>query len=213
MDCSTPVLPVHHQLPESTRTHVHCISDSIQPSHPLTLSSPALSLSQHQEPFSNKLAVCTRWPKYWSFSFSISPSNEYSGLISFKIDCFDLHDVQRTFRNLLQHHSLKASIFWCSAFFMIQLSQPYMTTGKAIDLTIWTFVGRMTSLLFNILSRSVIAFLPRSNCLLISWLQSLSSDFGAQENEIWHCFHFSLIYLPWSDGTRCHDPCFLNVEI
>ena len=113
--------------------------------------------------------------KYWSFSFSISPSNEYSGLISLKIDLFDLLVIQGTFRSLLQHHSLKASILWHSAFLMVQLSQPYVTTAKITALTICTFVGRVMSLLFNTLSRFVIAFLPRSNSFLISWLQSLSA--------------------------------------
>ena len=123
--------------------------------------------------FSNELAVCIRWSKYWNFSFSISPSNEYSALISFKIEWFYLLAVQGTLRNFLQHHSSKASVLWHSAFFiMVQPSLPYMTTGKAIAMTIWTFVGRMMSLLFNTLSRFLITFLPRSNHLLISRLQS-----------------------------------------
>ena len=125
--------------------------------------------------FSNELALCIRWPKYWSFSFSISPSNEYSGLISFRMDWFDLLAVQGTLTSLLQHHTSKASILRHSAFFMVQLSQPYMITGKIISLTRWTFVGKVMSLLFNMLSRFVIAFLPRSKCLLISWLQSPSA--------------------------------------
>ena len=117
----------------------------------------------------------SRWPKYWSFNFNISPSNEYSGLISFRILWFDLLAVQETLKSLLQHHSLKASILRCSAFFMVQLSYPRMTTGKAIALTRWTFVGKVMSLLFNMLSRLVIAFLPRNKHLLISWLQSPSA--------------------------------------
>ena len=125
--------------------------------------------------FSNESAVCIRWPKYWSFNFNISPPSEYSRLISYKTDWFDLLGVQGTLRSLLQHHSLKASILCCSALFMVQLSQPCVTTGKTIALTVWTFVGRVMSLLFNTLSRFVIAFLPRSNCLLISWLQSPST--------------------------------------
>ena len=125
--------------------------------------------------FSNESAVCIRWPKYWSFNFNISPSNEYSRLISYKTDWFDLLGVQGTLRSLLQHHSLKASILWCSALFTVQLSQPYVTTGKTIALTIWTFVDGVMSLPFNILSRFVIAFLPRSNRLLISLLQSPST--------------------------------------
>jgi len=125
--------------------------------------------------FSNESALHIRWPKYWSFSFNISPSNEYSGLISFKMDWLDLCAVQGIFKSLLQHHSSKASILLCSAFFIVQLSHPSMTTGKTIALTKWTFVGKVMSLLFNMLSRLVIAFLPRSKCLLISWLQSPSA--------------------------------------
>ena len=117
--------------------------------------------------FSNQSVLCNRWPKYWSFSFNISPSSEYSGLISFKMDWFDLFAVQGTLRSLLQHHSSKASILWCSASFIVQLSHPYMTTGKTIDLTRWTYLGKIMSLLFNILSRLVIAFLLRSKPLLI----------------------------------------------
>ena len=124
--------------------------------------------------FSNESVLCIRWPKYWSFNYSISPSNEYSGLISFRIDWFDLLAVQETLKSLLQHHSLKASILQCSAFFIVQLSHPYMTTGKTIALTRWTFVGKVMSLLLNMLSRLVITFLQRSNRLLISWLQSPS---------------------------------------
>ena len=125
--------------------------------------------------FFNELALCIRWPKYWSFSFSISPSYEYSGLISFRIDWLDLSAVQGTLKSLLQHSSSKASILWCSAFFMVQLSHPYMSTGKAIALTRWTFISKVTSLPFNTLSRFVMAFLPRSRRLLISWLQSPSA--------------------------------------
>ena len=118
--------------------------------------------------FSNESALCMRWPKYWSFSFSISPSNEHPGLISFRMDWLDLLTVQRTLNSLLQHHSSKASILQCSAFFTVQLSHPYMTTGKTIALTRQTFVGKVMSLLFNMLSRLVITFLPKSKCLLIS---------------------------------------------
>ena len=149
--------------------------------------------------------------KYWSFSFS--PSNEYSGLISFRIDWFDLHAVQETLKSLIQHHSLKVSVLQHLAFFMVQLSHPYMTTGKIIDLTIQTFVSKVMSLLFNMLPRFIIAFLPRSKCLLISWLQSPSAViFGAQENKVWHCFQFFPICLPWNDGTGCHNLSFLNAE-
>ena len=125
--------------------------------------------------FSNESVLCIRWPKGWSFSFNISPSNEYSGLISFRMDWLDIFAVQGTLKNLLQHHSSKASILKCSAFFPVQLSHPCMTTGKTIALTIWTFVGKVMTLLLNTLSWFVIAFLPRSKCLLISWLQSPST--------------------------------------
>ena len=121
--------------------------------------------------FSNELTLCIRWPKYCSFSFSISPSKEYSGLISFRIDWFGLLAVQGTLKSLLQHHSSKASVLWRSAFFIVQLSHSHMTTGKTIALTRWTFVGKVISLLFNMLSRLVITFLSNSKCLLISWLQ------------------------------------------
>ena len=125
--------------------------------------------------FSNESGLRIRWPKYWSFSFSISPSNEHPGLISFRMDWLDFLAVQGALKSLLQHHSSKASILWCSAFFIIQLSHPYMTTGKTIALTRWTFVGKVMSLLFNMLSSLVIAFLSRSKRLLISWLQSPSA--------------------------------------
>ena len=124
----------------------------------------------------------------------------------------DLLAVQGTLKSLLQHHISKASILQCSAFFMVQLSQPYMTTGKTIALTRWTFVGKVMSLLFNMLSRLVITFLPRSKHLLISWLQSPSAVILEPQKVVWHCFHSFPIYLPWSDGTACHDLCFLNVE-
>ena len=142
--------------------------------HPTTSSCRPLLLLPSIFPsirvFSNESALHIRWPKYWSFSFNISPSNEYSGLISFKTDWLDLLAVQRTLKSLLQHHSSKAAILLCSAFFIVQLSHPYMTTGKIIALTRWIFVGKVMSLLFNMLSRLVITFLPRSKCLLTSWL-------------------------------------------
>ena len=155
-----------------------------------------------------------RWPKYWSFSFSIIPSKEIPGVISFRMDWFYLLAVQGTLKSLLQHHSSKASILRCSASFMIQLSYPYVTTGKTITLTLWTFLGKVMSLLFNVLSRLVIAFLPRGKRLFISWLQSPSAVIlGVQEKKVCHCFHCFPIYLPWSDGSRCHDLSFLNVEL
>ena len=125
--------------------------------------------------FSNESTLRMSWPKYWSFSFSIIPSKEHPGLISFRMDWLDLLAVQGTLKSLLQHHSSKASILWCSVFFTVQLSHPYMTTGETIALTRWTFVGKVMSLLFNMLSRLVKTFLPRSKCLLISWLQSPSA--------------------------------------
>ena len=149
MNHSTPGLPVHHQLPESTQTHVHQVGDAIQPSHPLSSNfRPALNLSQHQGLF--KWASSSHQvAKVWSFRFSISPSNEYSGLISFRIDCLDLLAVQGTLKSLLQHHSSKESILWHSAFFIVQLSHPYMFTGKTIALTRWT-LGRYTQCGFKL---------------------------------------------------------------
>ena len=146
-------------------------------------------------------------------SASVLPVNIYLGLISFRIDWFDLLAVQRTLKSLHQHHNSKASILQHSAFFIVQLSHPYTTTGKFIALARWTFVGKVMSLLFSTLSRLVIAFLPRSKHLLISWLQSPPAVFGAPQNKLCHCFHCFPIYLPWSDGTRCHDLSFLNVEL
>ena len=184
MNRSTPGLPVHHQLPELTQTHVHWVSDAIQPSHLLSsLSPPAFNLSSIKV-FSNESALRIRWPKYWSFNFSISPSNEYSRLIFFRIDWFHLFAVQGTLKSFLQHHSSKASILWCSAFFMVQLSHPYVNTGKSIALTRQTIVGKVISLLFNTLSRLFIAFLPRSKCLLISWLCEISSAVTLEPKKI-----------------------------
>ena len=163
--------------------------------------------------FSNESVLRIRWPKYWSFNFNISPSSEYSGLIFFRMDWLDFLAVQGTLKSLLQHHSSKASIFWLSASFIVQLSYPYMTTGKTIPLARWTFVGKVTSLLFNMQSTSVIAFLPRSKHLLISWLQSPSAVILEPRKIKSACFHRFPIYLPGSDGTRCHDLSFLNVEL
>ena len=147
--------------------------------------------------FSNESILHIRWPKYWSFSFSISLSNEYSGLISFTMDWLDILAVQGTLKSLLQYHSSKASILQCSVFFIVQLSHSYMTTGKTIALIRWIFVGKVVSLLFNMLSRLVISFLPRSKCLLISWLQSPSAVIlEAKKIKVYYCFHFFPIYLP-----------------
>ena len=169
MDCSTPGFPVLHYLPEFAQTHVHWVGDAIYPSHPLLLPSLfAFNLSLHQGLFQWVVSL-------HQVRFSISPSSEHSGLISFRIDWFDLPEVQGTLKSFLQHHSSNASIPQHSAFFRVQLSHAYMTIGKTIALTRWTFVGKGMALLFNMLSRFVIAFLPRSKCLLISWLQSLSA--------------------------------------
>jgi len=162
MNRSTPGLPVHHQLPEFTQIHVHRVGDAIQPSHPLLSPSPPAPVPPSIRVFSNESALLMRWPKDWSFSLSISPSNEHPGLVSFRMNWLDLLAVQGTLKSLLQHHSSKASILWHSAFFTVQLSYPYMTTGKTIALTRQTFVGKVISLLLNMLSRLVITFLPRS---------------------------------------------------
>ena len=168
MDCGTPGLPVHHCHPELVQIHVHRVNDAIQPFHPLpSPSPPALNLSQHQGLF-QCVSSSHQAAKAWSFSFTISPSNEYSGLISFRMDWLDVLAVQGTLKSLLQHHDAKASILQSSAFVMGQLSYPHTTTGKTIALTGRTFVGKVMSLLFNMLSRLVIAFLPRSKRPLIS---------------------------------------------
>ena len=177
MDCSTPGLPFHHQLLEFTQIHI----ESVMPSNHLILCCPLLllpSIFPSIRVFSNESALCIRWPKYCSFS--ISPSNEYSGVISFRMDWLDLLSVQGTFKSLLQHHSSKASILQHSAFFVVQLSHPYMTTGKTIALTRWTFVGKAMSLLFNMLSRLVITFLPSKQAFFnFMAIVTICSDFGA----------------------------------
>ena len=166
MDCSTPGLPVHHQLHSLLKL---MSIESVMPSNHLILCCPLLlppSIFPTIKVFSNELVLCIRWPKYWNFSFSISPSNEYSELISFRMDWLDLLAVQGTLKSLLQNHSSKASVLRCSAFFIVQLSHPYLTTGKTIALTRRIFVGKVMSLLFNMLSRLVITYLPRSKSLL-----------------------------------------------
>ena len=167
MECSTPSFPVLHHLLELAQTH------AVQPSRPLLLPLILPSIRVFSES-----AVCIRWPKYWSFSFSICPSNEYSGLISFSMDWFDLLVIQGTHKSLLQHHSSKASILWRSAFFMVQLLHPYMTTGKTVTLTSWTFVGKVMSLLFNMLSRLVIAFLPKSKMSMVFTVKPYARCWG-----------------------------------
>ena len=194
MDCSLPGSSVHGIL-----CHFLLFQPSVFPSIRV---------------FSNEAVFCIRQPKYWSFSFNISASNKYSGLISFRVDCFDFLAVQGTLKSLLQCHSSKASILWHSAFVMVQLSHAYLTTGETIALTTGIFVGNVMSLLFNMLSRLVIAFLPRNKRLLILWLQSPSAVILEPKKiktlSLFPCFP---IYLPRSDGTRCHDLRFPNVEL
>ena len=209
MNRSMPGLPVHPQLPESTQTCVHLVDDAIQPPHSLSSPSPpALNLSQHQGLFkwdssSHQVAKV--------LEFQLQHQSFNPGLISFRIDWLDLLAVQGTLKSLLQHHNSKASILRPSAFFIVQLSHPYMTTEKTIALIRQTFFGKVMSLLFNMLSRLVILFLPRGKRLLISWLQSPFAVI-LEPRKI-KSATVSLIYLPWSDGTRCHDLSFLNVEL
>ena len=178
---------------------------------------------------SNESVLHIRWPKCWSFSFSIGPSHEHPGLISFRMDWLDLLAVHGTPKSLLQHHSSKASIVHCSAFlrsnshihtwlhgnvdYILQFSDTYMTTGKTISLTRWTFVSKVKSLLFNMLSRLLITFSKEQASFNFMATVTIHSDFGTQENKVCHCFACFPIYLPWSDWTRCHDLHFLNVEI
>ena len=195
---STPGLPVHHQLLESTQTHVRRV-ESVMPSNHLILCHPLLlpSIFSSIRAFANESATHIRWPNDLSFSFSIIPSSEYSGLISFRMDWLDLLAVQGTLKNLLQHHSSKASVLRHSAFFIVQLSHPYITIGKTIALARQTFVGKVMSLLFDMLSRLVIAFLPRSKRLLISWLQSPSAVIlepqKIKSDTVFHCFPIYLL--------------------
>ena len=167
------------------------------PSNHLVLCRPLLlpSVFPSTRGFPKESVLHIRWPKHWSFSFNISPSSEYSGLVSFRMDWLDLLAVQGTLKSLLQNHSSKASILWHSAFFIVQLSHPYMTTGKTIALTRWTFVGKVKPLLFNMLSQLVIIFLPRSKGLLISWLQSPFAVILEPRKIKCHCFHCFPIYL------------------
>ena len=181
---------------------------SVMPSNHLIFCHPLLlppSIFPSIRVFSNEPVLHIRWPKYWSFRLSISSSNEYSGLITFRVDQLDLSAVQMNLKTHLQHHSSKTLILRCSAFFTVQLSHPYMTTGETIALIRRTFVDKVMSLLFTMLSRLVITFLPRSKCLSISWLQSPSAVIlEPQNNKVCHCFHCFPIYFPWSDGTGCH---------
>ena len=204
----------HTRLPHPSPTPRDYSNSSIElvmPSNHLILCHPLLlppSIFPSIRVFSNDSVLPIRWPKYGSFSFSISPSDEYLGLISFRMDCLDLLAVQGTLKSLLQHHSSKASVLQCSAFFIVQPSHPYMTY-KAIVLTRRAFVGKVISLLFTMLSRLVLTFLSRSKHLLIPWLQSPSAVIWEPKKIVSHCFP---IYLPWSEETRCHDLSFLNGE-
>ena len=232
MNCGTQGLPVHHQHPEFTQTHVHRVGDAIEPSHSLSSPSPpAFNPSQHraisssvipfsscpqslpESVFSNESTLHIRWPKYWSFSLSIGPYKEHPGLISFRMELIGSPCSPRDSQESSptpQFKSINSSVL---SFFKFLLSHPYMTTGKTIALTRQTLVGKVMSLLLNMLSRLVITFLPRRKRLLISWLQSPSAVILEPKNKVWHCFHCFPIYFPWSDGTRCHDLSFLNVEL
>ena len=189
-DSVTPWTAAHHDSLSITNSWslLKLMSiKSVMPSNHVNLCCPLLLLSSifpRIRVFSNELAFCIRWTKYWSFSFSISPSNEYSGLISCRNDWFDLLAIQRTQKSLLQHHSSKPSILRCSVFFMVQFSLPYVTPGKTIALTRWTYVGKVLSLLFNMLSRFFIACLPRSKCLNFMAVVTICSDFGAPQNSL-----------------------------
>jgi len=188
----------------------------VMPSNHLILCCPLLlspSIFPSISVFSNEPVVHIRWPKYWSFSFRISPSSEHSGPISFRMVWLDLLAVQGTLKSLLQHHSSKALILWHSTFFIVQHLHPYTTTGKTIALTRQTIVGKVMSLLFNMLTKLVIAFPPRGRLLLISWVQSPSAVILESPKIVFHCFHCFPIYLPRSDGTGWHDLSFLNVEL
>ena len=196
--------------------------DSVMPSNHVILCCPLLllpSIFPSIRVFSSESALCIRWPKYWSFSFSISSSNEYSGLVSFRMDWLDLLAVQGTLKSLLQHYSSIASILQCSAFFMVQLSHPYMTTGKTIPLTRQTFVGKVMFLLLICClgwsSEKAMASHSSKEQASFNFMVAVTicSDFGAQENKVCHCFHYFPIYLPWSDETGCHDLSSLNVEL
>uniref|UniRef100_A0AC11EUR4 Uncharacterized protein n=1 Tax=Ovis aries TaxID=9940 RepID=A0AC11EUR4_SHEEP len=189
MDCSMPGFLVLHHLLEFKLMSFESVmtSNYLVLCHPLLLPSGSFPVSQ---------LFTSRWPKDWSVSFSISPSNEYSGLISFRMDWLDLLAVQGTLKSLLQHHSSKESILRHSAFFTVQLSHPHMTTGKTIALSLWSFSGKVMSLLFNMLSRFIVAFLPRSKRLLISWMQLPSAVILETRKIVCHCFHCFPTYLP-----------------
>ena len=207
IDCSKPGFPVHHQHQELTQTHIHWVGDAF---HHLIICGPLLlrpSIFPSHRVFSSESVLHIRWPKYWSFSFSINPLNEYSGMNSFRMDWLDLLAVQGTLKSLLQNHSSKAAILGSSVFFIVQLSHPYMTTGKNKALTRRTFVGKVMSPVFNMLSMLVITFLPRSKCLLISWLQSPSAVI-LESPKIKSVTVSPSISHEVADGTWCHDLSF-----
>ena len=207
-NCRMPGFPVHHQHAEFTQIHVH---ESVMPSNHLILCHTLLlppSIFPSIRVFSNQSILSIRWPKYWSFSFT--PVLKMNIQNWFPLGWTGWTSLlSKGLKSFLQHHSSKASFFWHSAFFIVQLSHPYMTTGKTITLTRWTFVSKVMSLLFNMLSQLVTTFLPRHKHLLISWLQSVILE---PKKIVCHYFHCFPIYFPWSDGTRCHDLSFLNVE-
>ena len=209
MDCNIPGLSVHHQLLEFTQTHVHWLGDAIQLSHPLfSPSLPTFNLTQHQGPF-QWVSSSHQVTQVLEFQLQHQPFQWIVRTVTLRMDRLELLAVQGTLKSLLQHHSSKASFLQHSPFFMVQLSHPYMTTRKTIALTIRTFVSKVMSLLFNKLSRFVIAFLPRSKHLLISWLQSPSAVIlEPKKIKSVTCFHCFPIYLPWTDGARCHDLSF-----
>ena len=217
LDSLQPQGPQHARPPYPSPTPGGCSNSCplSQWCHP-AISSPVVPFSSCLQSFrirvfSSESVFCIRWPKYWRFSFSISPSSEHSGLISFRMDWFDLLAVQGILKGLLQHHSWKVSVLQCSTFTIVQLSHAYVTTGKTTALTRQTFVGKVISLSFNMLSRFVIAFLPGSKCLLIMATVITGSDFGAPQNSL-SLFQLFPLHLPWSDATRRHDLSFLNVE-
>ena len=213
MDWSTTDLSVHHQFLELTQL---MSLELAMPSNDLILCRPLLlpSIFPSIRIFSSASVLPIKWPKYWSFSFSISPSNEYSGLIAFRLNWLDHLAVQETLKSsptpqFKSINSLALSFLYSPHL----LSHPYMTNGKTIPLTRWTFVGKVMYLLFNMLSSLLIAFFPRSKCLLISWLHSPSAVILEPKKIVCHCFHCFSIYLPWNNGTRCHDLSFLKVEL
>ena len=194
-------------------SYVHRVGNAIQPSHSLLSPPPPALIFPSIRVFFQGVSSLHQMTKVLQLQLQLSPSNEYLWLISFRIYRLDLLAVLGTLNSLLQHDRSEASILWLSAFFIVQLLHPYMTTGKTIALTRWTFVSEVMSQIFNMLSRLVIAFLPSNKFLLISWLQSPSTvNFGAPKNKVSHCFHCFPIYLPWSNGTGCHDLHILNIE-